>query len=205
DTPATGTLVATDIDSPTLTYSLVSTANAHGVVTITDVHTGAYSYTPDADYNGPASFTFKANDGSLDSNVAAVSITVTPVNDPPVVDVDTDDGTPNGSTAITVNEGNTAVQTGTFSDIDSSSVTITATKVDDSGHPVSFGTISQDSGASGTWTWTQPTTDDLAPTTVTITATDSNGAKTTTSFVFTVLNVAPDIVMSTNTITLAPG
>src|SRR5262249_54588749 len=89
DTPATGTLVATDIDSPTLTYSLVSTANAHGVVTITDVHTGAYSYTPDADYNGPASFTFKANDGALDSNLAAVSTTVTPVNNPPARDEET--------------------------------------------------------------------------------------------------------------------
>src|SRR5262249_34958372 len=98
----------------------------------------------------------------------------------------------------------TAVQTGTFSDVDSSSVTITATRIVD-GMPVSFGTISQDNGASGTWTWVQPTTDDLAPTTVTITATDSDGAKTTTSFVFTVLNVALDIMMSTTTITLASG
>ncbi|HEX6027250.1 MAG TPA: hypothetical protein VFZ00_34945, partial [Solirubrobacter sp.] len=39
--------------------------------------------TPAANYNGPDSFTFKANDGAADSNVATVSITVRPVNDPP--------------------------------------------------------------------------------------------------------------------------
>src|SRR5262249_1339866 len=44
---------------------------------------GSFTYTPDPDYNGPDSFTFKANDGSLDSNIATVSITVTPSNDAP--------------------------------------------------------------------------------------------------------------------------
>jgi PKD repeat protein len=34
-------------------------------------------------YNGPDSFTFKANDGHWDSDIATVSITVAPVNDPP--------------------------------------------------------------------------------------------------------------------------
>ncbi|PYQ97912.1 MAG: hypothetical protein DMF97_13405, partial [Acidobacteria bacterium] len=75
---------ATDIDGPSLTYSLVTTgAAAHGTVTITNASTGAYSYTPDANYNGPASFTFKANDGTLDSNTATISITVTAGNDAP--------------------------------------------------------------------------------------------------------------------------
>src|SRR5207247_3906541 len=41
-------------------------------------------YTPAANYNGPDSFTFKANDGELDSNLATVSITVNAVNDAPV-------------------------------------------------------------------------------------------------------------------------
>src|SRR5204863_7963888 len=38
------------------------------------------------DYNGPDNFTFKVNDGTIDSNVATVSITVTPLNDIPVAD-----------------------------------------------------------------------------------------------------------------------
>src|SRR5437899_4516109 len=37
-----------------------------------------------ANYNGPDSFTFKAGDGALDSNIAAVTISVTAVNDAPV-------------------------------------------------------------------------------------------------------------------------
>src|SRR5262249_53164247 len=43
------------------------------------------TYTPAANYNGSDSFTFKVNDGQLDSNVATVSISITPVNDAPVL------------------------------------------------------------------------------------------------------------------------
>lgn len=37
---------------------------------------GSFSYTPDVDFTGSASFTYKANDGTADSNVATVTITV---------------------------------------------------------------------------------------------------------------------------------
>jgi hypothetical protein len=40
------------------------------------------TYTPDPNYNGPDSFTFKVNDGTVDSAKATVTITVTPVADP---------------------------------------------------------------------------------------------------------------------------
>src|SRR5204863_268797 len=42
-----------------------------------------FSYTPALNYNGPDTFTYKANDGQADSAPATVNITVTPVNDPP--------------------------------------------------------------------------------------------------------------------------
>ena len=45
---------------------------------------GSFTYTPAANYNGPDSFTYKANDGAADSNVATVSLTVNAVNDAPV-------------------------------------------------------------------------------------------------------------------------
>jgi len=53
-------------------------------------------YTPDADVFGPESFTFKVNDGALDSPLATVSIDIIPINDPPnavPVEVELDEDT----------------------------------------------------------------------------------------------------------------
>jgi VCBS repeat-containing protein len=74
----------TDPDGDTLTAALVS-GPSHGTLTLNP--DGSFTYTPAADYNGPDSFTYKATDGSLDSNTATVSITVNPVNDAPTVTV----------------------------------------------------------------------------------------------------------------------
>ena len=79
------------MEGDTLTYSVV-TPPAHGTVSISG---STATYTPSANYNGPDSFTFKANDGRADSNVATVSVTVTPVNDAPAAQ--------NGSATTTEN------------------------------------------------------------------------------------------------------
>ena len=55
---------------------------AHGTLTLNA--DGSFTYTPDGQLQRPDSFTYKANDGSLDTNVATVTITVTAVNDAPV-------------------------------------------------------------------------------------------------------------------------
>ena len=86
DTPISGVVSATDVDNTPsqLSYSLVGANGgaAHGTVVF---HTdGSYTYSPVHDFNGSDSFSFKANDGQLDSNVATVSLTVSPVNDAPV-------------------------------------------------------------------------------------------------------------------------
>lgn len=73
NTAKSGTLTATDVDSSTLTFSKV-TDPTHGTATVAS--NGAFTYTPATDYTGGDSFTFKANDGALDSNSAIVSITV---------------------------------------------------------------------------------------------------------------------------------
>ena len=73
------TLAATDIDSVSLTYSIVQNPT-QGTLGGTAPN---LTYTPAPNYNGGDSFTFKASDGSLNSNIATVSITVTPVNDAP--------------------------------------------------------------------------------------------------------------------------
>jgi hypothetical protein len=46
------------------------------------------TYTPATNYNGADSFTFKANDGTVDSNTATVSITVTPATTIHVASID---------------------------------------------------------------------------------------------------------------------
>src|SRR5262249_53261005 len=66
------TLAAPDPESSSLTYPTAAPPS-HGALTGTAPNV---TYTPAANYNGPDSFTFKANDGTADSNVATVSITV---------------------------------------------------------------------------------------------------------------------------------
>ena len=58
-----GQLVASDIDSESLTFGLAEDGGPeHGTVTINP--DGSYTYTPDADYNGEDSFTFAVSDGA---------------------------------------------------------------------------------------------------------------------------------------------
>jgi hypothetical protein len=73
------TLTASDADGDALTYSVVS-GPANGVLSGTAPN---LTYSPNANFYGSDSFTFKANDGSVNSNTATVSITVNAVNDAP--------------------------------------------------------------------------------------------------------------------------
>ncbi|WPB76905.1 Ig-like domain-containing protein [Archangium violaceum] len=80
DTPVDMTLMASDAEGGTLTYTVVS-GPSHGTLSGSGA---SRTYTPVANYHGPDSFTFKVNDGKEDSNEATVTLTVTPVNDAPV-------------------------------------------------------------------------------------------------------------------------
>jgi hypothetical protein len=73
NTPQAITLSATDANGDPLAFTIV-TGPAHGVLSGTPPN---LTYTPNAGYSGPDSFTFKASDGQADSNTATVSITVT--------------------------------------------------------------------------------------------------------------------------------
>ena len=83
DTSIAGGLQATDQDGNPLTFSIV-TNGAKGTATVTNPATGTFLYTPASNANGADSFTFKANDGLVDSNIATVVVSITPVNDAPV-------------------------------------------------------------------------------------------------------------------------
>ncbi len=60
-----------DGDAPT---AVKVTDPAHGTVVLNA--NGSFTYTPAANYTGPDSFTYKANDGASDSNVATVNLIV---------------------------------------------------------------------------------------------------------------------------------
>ena len=66
------TLQATDIENNALTFSVVASPT-HGNLTGTGPN---LTYTPTTNYSGPDSFTFRANDGTANSNTATVNITV---------------------------------------------------------------------------------------------------------------------------------
>jgi hypothetical protein len=77
-------LSGTDPEGTAVTFSVV-VAPGHGTLSGT---APALVYTPAADYYGPDQFQFVASDGTLNSDPAAVAITVTEVNDPPVLSAD---------------------------------------------------------------------------------------------------------------------
>jgi hypothetical protein len=82
DTAGAVALKATDADGDALTYSIVTAPNsAHGTVTISGSRA---TFTPRTNWNGTSSFTFRAMDPKGEvSNIGTVTLTVTPVNDPP--------------------------------------------------------------------------------------------------------------------------
>ena len=80
DIPLGITLTGSDPELDPITFSVV-TPPSNGILSGTAPN---LTYTPNANYNGSDSFTFKANDGNSDSNVETVDITINPINDPPV-------------------------------------------------------------------------------------------------------------------------
>ena len=121
---AVGTVVATDADSPTITYSLVTGGDsARFAINAT---TGALSFAAAPDFEAPAdvgadnvyNVTVQASDGTLNTT-QAVAVTVTDVNEPPTgtAPVFTSPAT------FSVAENSTAVGTVTATDADSPTVT----------------------------------------------------------------------------------
>lgn len=117
----------TDANNDALTAILV-TGPAHGTLTLNA--DGSFSYRGSANYNGPDSFTYKTNDGEIDGNTATVSLNVRSVNDAPVLAVPIADQTSPEDDAWTF-----VVPAGTFTDIDTPVLTLSATLDDGSPLP----------------------------------------------------------------------
>lgn len=85
DVPVTFNLnLATDSNNDPLTYIKVSDP-ASGSLKCDGGSSRSCTYTPVANFNGTTTFTYKANDGKVDSNIATATINVTAVNDAPVI------------------------------------------------------------------------------------------------------------------------
>ena len=101
--------VSTDAESDSVTYS-VSTDPTNGTVVSSD---GVFTYTHNGSESSSDTFQYIANDGTGDSQPVSVTITVSPVNDAPVVTAGT----------ISLNEGSNSSITLSASDAEGDAMT----------------------------------------------------------------------------------
>ncbi|HEX7794356.1 MAG TPA: kelch repeat-containing protein, partial [Vicinamibacterales bacterium] len=92
DTPLAVPLTGSDPETCNLTFSIVTPPSSGSLGSITNnacvsgtpnTDSASVTYSPNANFNGADSFTYRVNDGSLNSTPATVSITVNAVNDAP--------------------------------------------------------------------------------------------------------------------------
>ncbi len=97
DTPVTISVLTNDSfggDGPSVGAISMVAPPLHGTVTLNDGGTpndptdDSFTYTPNANYNGPDQFTYRICDANGDCDLAVVNISITPVNDPPVANDD---------------------------------------------------------------------------------------------------------------------
>jgi len=148
-----------DIDGDTLTVTSVGSA-VNGSVSLAG---GNITFTPSANFNGPASFTYTISDGNGGTDSATVNITVNPVNDAPVANDDIQSGTINSAIKINVLTNDT--------DIDGDTLAVIA---------VTQGVNGTVSGNGTTVTYT-PNTGFIGIDTFTYTISDGNGGTDTGS------------------------
>jgi Bacterial Ig domain len=100
DTFVQVTMSGTDIDGDDLTFSIVASPSNGSLGTFGSPScngqtpsscTETVRYTPDADYNGGDTFTYRVNDGTVNSIAATVSVTITAVNDAPSFTIGADE------------------------------------------------------------------------------------------------------------------
>jgi len=108
-----GQISASDIDGDTLGYS-ISNNPTNGTVTL-NAATGAFVYTPNANYNGSDSFEVTISDGKGGTTISTVTIGVNPLNDAPVAVDDTATTDENSAVVIAVRANDTDIDGGLLS------------------------------------------------------------------------------------------
>jgi hypothetical protein len=138
------TLSGSDIEGDALTFAVVAgpSNGSLGAITQLTPTSASVTYTHDGSETTADSFTFRANDGTDDSTMTATAtLTINPVNDPPVAD----------AIADAVNEGNAVTITLTGSDADGDSLTFSTVTAPTNG---SLGGITQLTPTSASVTYT---------------------------------------------------
>ncbi|MDX5695617.1 tandem-95 repeat protein, partial [Brenneria sp. L4-2C] len=183
DTPVTGQITASDVDGDALNYT-VGEAPKNGTLTL-DAATGAYTYTPTANFNGSDSFTVTVADGQGGTTVSTVNIGVTAVNDAPVT----------ADQSLTTTEDTPVIGKITASDVDGDELSYTV------GEQPKNGTLTLDP-ATGQYTYT-PTANFNGNDSFSVTVADGQGGTTvsTVNIGVTAVNDAP--VTADQTITTA--
>ena len=167
---------------------------ARDSVSKADIDANKLKYTPPADANGTryASFTFKVNDGTLDSvSHYTMAINVTAVDDAPTVANTIPDRSAGAGTAFSY-----VFPANTFSEVDNATLTYTATKADGTELPSWLGFAAATRTFSGT-----PQASDVGTVSVKVTASDGTGTvgDTFDITVYATANNAP--TASNNTVT----
>lgn len=178
DTLVSGNVLNNDLDPDgddlSVSTSLVSNAANGTVVMAAD---GSFTYTPDADFNGTDSFVYLLDDGEGGTSSATVTVTVTAVNDAPVLDAAIANQSDADADVVLLDVS------GSFSDVDGDTLMFSANGLPDG--------LAMDS-ASGVISGTIDSSASInAPYTVTVVASDGNGGSVATTFVWQVSNPAP--------------
>ncbi|HBO46329.1 MAG TPA: hypothetical protein DD670_20865, partial [Planctomycetaceae bacterium] len=187
-TAANGVLANdSDPDDDVLTAILVA-GPSHGTLTLNA--NGSFAYTPNADYHGADSFTYRASDGTLQSDPVTVTISVTEVDDPPIAVNDA--YTVNEEQVLTVTTANGVLTNDT--DSDTLHANLTTVLVTNPSH----GSVTLN--ADGSFTYT-PTANFAGTDTFTYRTSDGTSTSTPATVTITVLNVADPPVAVNDSLT----
>lgn len=119
DTARTVDVLANDTDETSLTITTVGVPTQGTAQIVNEGGRQQIRYTPPANFNGQATFTYTACDTAQLCDTATVTMTVTPVNDDPIANPDT--ATTPEDTAVTINVLANDV------DVDNDALTVTVT------------------------------------------------------------------------------
>jgi len=110
DTPVTITLTGSDPGSNPLTFAIVS-GPTNGMITGFNTNSGTLTYTPNTNFLGGDSFSFRVNDGATNSTPATVGISVTPLADVRVFKTGTTNGGTGTNLSFTITVTNAGLST----------------------------------------------------------------------------------------------